>query len=58
MGLACNSVKQKSWLKVSVEQLRYLIMFTFVPWMEVLSRYGGWIYLKGSQWERHNELVF
>jgi len=26
--------------------------------MEVLSRWGGWIYLKGSQYQRHNELVF
>ena len=35
-----------------------LIMFIAVSWMEVLSRWGGWIYLKGSLCQRHNEFIF
>jgi len=35
-----------------------LIMFIAVPWMEVLSRWGDWIYLHGSLCQRHNELIF
>ena len=35
-----------------------LIMFIAVPWMEVLSCWGDWIYLKGSLCKRHNELIF
>jgi len=35
-----------------------LMMFIAVPWMEVLSRLGGWIYLQGSLCQRHNELIF
>jgi len=34
-----------------------LVMFIAIPWMEVLSRWGGWIYLKGIC-QRHNELIF
>ena len=34
------------------------MMFIAVPWMEVLSRLGGWIYLQGSLCQRHNELIF
>jgi len=35
-----------------------LIMFIAVPWMELLSCWGGWVYLQGSLCQRHNELIF
>jgi len=53
-----RQIQLESLLVKAVTFSLALMMFIAVQWIEVLSRWGGWIYLKDSLCQRHNELVF